>query len=308
MRRHSLKSSRLLLPLCASPTFAAFTQYAFASNSGNSSTFRRCPSIPYPCEPPSVCAYDDITNKYYCCKPSSEAHVCWAPSQNCAAGTNTPSNSQQLCIWPGGNDKQYCCGKQTEECTQDSKRFNICWSTLEDEIATLNGTQVNATFSVLSSANPSVSLYSINSASLFAMTTTTPGSATTPTASLTAGLTIATRPNPTSSLQSATLLPSPTGSPGLSAGAKGGIAGGVVGGVALLGIAGLLLWRRRKNKMPAMQQAAYATYGYQPPHDMPERYAQKDDGYAQQPNVVEAPNGEYFAEMPGSQVQARDPK
>ncbi|KAF9692728.1 hypothetical protein EKO04_009059 [Ascochyta lentis] len=130
----------------------------------------------------------------------------------------------------------------SEECTATKNQVNVCWSTVENPVANLSDTKLNDTFSSLSSAQPSASSFPISLAQLQATAT--------PTTSLPVSLSA-------SSLSSASETGSPsavdtpfpaqsTGQKGISGGAIGGIVGGVVGGLAIIGVVGFLLFRRRK--------------------------------------------------------------
>lgn len=129
----------------------------------------------------------------------------------------------------------------SETCTERQNQINICWSSTTNPVALLNATAVNETAHSLEAAKPSAASYTIALNALQTLTSTTaaPTSATQTTSS-------------TSTVISSTKAPASSSpvandSSGISGGAIGGIVGGVVGGLALLGIAGFFLWRRRKN-------------------------------------------------------------
>ncbi|KAF1936722.1 hypothetical protein EJ02DRAFT_515648 [Clathrospora elynae] len=95
-----------LLLLGACSVSAELSQFFFAGNNGNPSTARTCPNSTWSCEPPSICAYDDRTQNYYCCDTGKVDDVCWGPSPVCDGTSNTePSGSQQLCA---AGDSPFC--------------------------------------------------------------------------------------------------------------------------------------------------------------------------------------------------------
>lgn len=153
---------------------------------------------------------------------------------------------------------------------------------------------MNQTFSSLSAARPRASSYPVSLAQLQATAT--------PTTSLPQSL-------PPSSLSSATatatsspssessVSPEPStdngSNKGLSGGAIGGIVGGVVGGLALLGVAGFLLFRRRK----ANSKGAHAPIASGPPSE-PEDHGgnpyEMNAFQQQQAGMAEAPPTEKY--------------
>ena len=149
---------------------------------------------------------------------------------------------------------------------------------------------MNSTFLSLSSERPRASSYPLSLAQLQA--TATPSTslpvslAPSSLSSVSATATTTRRP----SKQSAT----PETKEGLSGGAIGGIVGGVVGGLALLGIAGFLLFRRRKaNK----SKGAHAPIASGPPSE-PEEHGNPYEMNAyqqQQAGMSEAPPTEKYA-------------
>jgi len=257
-------SAAYLLLFKALPINAAFSDFFFAGNNGSSSTLRACPGSPFPCEPPAVCAFDDRLTKWYCCDAGASDAVCWGPNVACNGGDeHTPSGSQQACSSP---QNAFCCLKSSETCTERANQINICWSTLKDPIASLNATAVNDTAHSLEAAHPSAATYSVSLSVLQGLTSTTatPSSATqtdsvAPSASTTAIASSSVAPSVSTTV---TAFFTPTskynGDSGLSGGAKGGIVGGVVGGLALLGIVGLLLWRRKRQNKNNPYQSAHS--------------------------------------------------
>lgn len=104
----------LVFSLSASSVFADFSQFFFAGDEGNSSAVRHCPQpdTEWPCSPPDVCAYDDRTLKYYCCRVGSTDAVCWTASPACdgdSSDSTVPSGGQQSCA---SADTKYCCAKE----------------------------------------------------------------------------------------------------------------------------------------------------------------------------------------------------
>ncbi|KAE8854208.1 hypothetical protein HRS9122_01200 [Pyrenophora teres f. teres] len=175
------------------------------------------------------------------------------------AGNNGSSSTPRTC--PGSSfvckSPNVCAFDdrltKCEICTERANQVNVCWSTLKDPIALLNATAVNETAQSLEFARPSAATYPISLSDLQALssTTATPPSATpSPSGKPPSSSSVA---PPVSAAATASSPPFPSstakgnGGSGLSGGAIGGIVGGVVGGLALLGIAGLLLWRRKRN-------------------------------------------------------------
>lgn len=100
-------STAFLVFLTASPARAAFTKFMFAGNGGNASRLLTCPGWPFECSPPSVCAFDDRVQDYYCCIAGSEDAVCWKPSQGCQGSSDKkPGGNQRLC---GSGNNAFCC-------------------------------------------------------------------------------------------------------------------------------------------------------------------------------------------------------
>ena len=154
----------------------------------------------------------------------------------------------------------------SEICTERANQVNICWSTLKDPIALLNATAVNETAHSLESARPSAATYPVSLSVLQALTSTTAtsSSATQSPSGKTASSSVAPSISATPTASSPTSIAKDSDGSGLSGGAIGGIVGGVVGGLALFGIAGLLLWRRKhKNGSNSYEPAnAYSPTAY----------------------------------------------
>lgn len=184
----------------------------------------------------------------------------------------------------------------SEVCTETADQINICWSGLSDPLAKLNATAVNQTAHSLSLAQPSASSYPVSLDALQKLTSTTAATSTTATSSSTASSTLVL----SSSTGAPVATPSVTSSvveksdSGLSGGAIGGIVGGVVGGLALLGIVGLLVWRRRRNQGNSYAPAnssdmAPSAYGSEAPAEMHaetavlEKYARNGGSVAEVP-------------------------
>ncbi|KAJ4987673.1 hypothetical protein SVAN01_06840 [Stagonosporopsis vannaccii] len=232
-----------ILFACTRTVSADFDDFFFASNA----TRYVCPGIGFACEPPMICAHEAITDVYYCCIPGATDAVCWKGSASCDGGDERmPSGSQQSCS--SGNNA-FCCLKSREECTQTKNQVNVCWSTVDNPVANLSDTRLNDTFSSLSSARPSASSFPVSLAQLQASATPTTSLPTTFSASsLSSAETTASAPrrSETALITEPPSVAEPSNDKGISGGAIGGIVGGVVGGLALIGIAGLLFWRRRK--------------------------------------------------------------
>jgi MYXO-CTERM domain-containing protein len=154
----------------------------------------------------------------------------------------------------------------------------------------------------------------MNQQALLALTYTTPGAS-----SATVSTTGSTSPASASASASATQTSSPPAAskaPGLSGAAigsiVGGVVGGVVGGLALLGVLGFFLWRRKRNNTkavaaPPATSDPYQPYGYQPSNQPPpnEAYSPQPplDKYAHYQMPVEAPTNHEPAEMDASYYQ-----
>lgn len=149
---------------------------------------------------------------------------------------------QQLPVIFGLEEKSYMniSDSYSEECTATKDQVNVCWSMIDNPVANLSDTKLNETFSSLSSAKPSASSYPISLAQLQATATPT----TSLPASLSASSLFSVSTTTTSSASSTS--GESTEKKGISGGAIGGIVGGVVGGLVIIGLVGLLLFRRRK--------------------------------------------------------------
>jgi hypothetical protein len=149
--------------------------------------------------------------------------------------------------------------------SEHTGQINVCWSTLNNPVASLNATLFNQTFRILSSANPSAASYLVVDVRQIALPT---ASASRSPSSSIASISSTVTPLDTSS-PTPSNSPTDNGTSGISGSAIGGIVGGVAGGLVLLGIAGWLLWRRRRNGHHEVAQ-----------HDVPELSAE-DTMYAQ---------------------------
>ncbi|KAF7188318.1 hypothetical protein HII31_10382 [Pseudocercospora fuligena] len=203
-------------------TLADYTQFYFNSSNG-------CDGLAFGCEAPfSMCAYDSVKDKYYCCS-GEQYNACRAFSTSC-----TDSASTQTC-----GDGSWCCLSESggERCTSRSGQINVCVATQDNPIADVPQLLMNETYSSLTSANPSATSLSVDVTSLVAEATSS--SSSTSSAATTASSTTSTA-GPTS-----TTANSDSGST-----TTGAIAGGVVGGVAGLAIIGGVIWfflRKRKS-------------------------------------------------------------
>ncbi|KAJ4392668.1 hypothetical protein N0V91_011321 [Didymella pomorum] len=208
-----------------------------------------------------------------------------------------------------------------EECTQTKNQVNVCWSTIDNPVANLSDTKLNDTFSSLSSARPSASSFPISLAQLQASATpTTSLPVSLSASSLSSGT--ATIPASTDASATSAITNSPEAEPteekkGISGGAIGGIVGGIVGGLALIGVAGLLLFKRRR----ANSKGDHAPIASGPPSEPEEHgnpyelnaYQQQHAGMAEAPVPTEkyaynAPNSLYrdVPEVQGSPVGAHN--
>ncbi|KAF3046957.1 hypothetical protein E8E12_009453 [Didymella heteroderae] len=305
-------SSTILTGLltCASIVSADFDKFFFASNA----TEYVCPGIGFACIPPMICSHESVTDLYYCCAPGATDAVCWKGSASCDGGNKkTPSGGQQSC---SSGDNAFCCLKSREECTQTKNQVNVCWSTIDNPVANLSDTKLNDTFSSLSSAKPRASSFPVSLAQLQASAT--------PTTSLPVSLSASSLSSGTATIPanmdatSTSLITDPpeaqvTVKKGISGGAIGGIVGGVVGGLAVIGVAGFLLFRRRRAK----SKGDHAPIASGPPSEPEEHgnpyelnaYQQQHAGMAEAPVPAEkyaynAPNSPYrdIPEMQGSPV------
>lgn len=87
---------------------AGYTEWYF---SGNNS----CPGLGIACSAPSsMCAYDSVADKAYCC--SGESYdICRAFAGTCGGSDGGPSSSQQECT---SGSSSWCCLQDSERCTQ----------------------------------------------------------------------------------------------------------------------------------------------------------------------------------------------
>ncbi|KAL5121664.1 hypothetical protein ACEQ8H_000350 [Pleosporales sp. CAS-2024a] len=296
-------TSALLLFARASPALAAFEQFYFAGNAqGNATGPHRCGDMLYDCIAPSMCSQDTLTQKWYCCEPGNQDGPCWTGATSCGGGQGTPSGQQIGCTNLNVN---YCCA-QAEGCTQLAKQFNICWSKQNNTIRYLNSTRLNQTYSSLSSANPKTTAYTVASAQLFALTSTTPGaSSATPPTTTSASASAST----TSSSTPSTFALSSQSSSGLSGGAIGGIVGGIVGGLALLGAIGFALWRRQRSARHAPKPTdasahePYQGYGYQPGYQPAPQQAMHEAHSPYSPPPPQPPRSDKYAHHAAAPVE-----
>ncbi|KAM3423561.1 hypothetical protein BST61_g988 [Cercospora zeina] len=209
---------------------ADYTEWYF---SGNNS----CPGLGIACDAPdSMCAYDSVVDKYYCCSGASY-NICRAFAAACGGSTGGPSSSQQECT--SGSDS-WCCLENSESCTQRTGQVNVCVATQDNPIGAVPQSLMNDTFSSLSSASPSASTFSVDVASLAARATATSTSTSSSSSTSTGS------PNSTPSETGSS--PNGESDDGVSGGT---IAGAVVGGVAGLALIVALAWfllRRRARR------------------------------------------------------------
>ncbi|GIZ37267.1 hypothetical protein CKM354_000072000 [Cercospora kikuchii] len=216
----------LLASLVITLAHADYTEWYF---SGNNS----CPGLGIACNAPdSLCAYDSVVDKYYCCSGASY-NVCRAFAADCGGSNGEPSSSQQECT---SDSVSWCCLDSRESCTQRTGQINVCIASQDNPIGEVPQSLINETYASLSSASPSASTFSVDVASLVsrATATSTSSSATTTSTS-----------SPTSTASETASPPSEDSDSGVSGGT---IAGAVVGGVAGLALIGALVWfllRRR---------------------------------------------------------------
>jgi LPXTG-motif cell wall-anchored protein len=180
----------------------------------------------------------------------------------------------------------------SETCTETADQVNIGWSTLEDPLAHFNATAVNETAESLEAARPFAPTYAISLSELQALTSTSTGSSPTSSSSPSSPSVSAT-PS-TTATAAAVASPAPTDNPssGRSGDAIGGIGGGVVGGLALLGISGIFLRRRRRNArsnpyVPAESHSApgHDVSAYPPQRVSPVRDRFKSTHYYEAPTI-----------------------
>ncbi|KAF4538847.1 uncharacterized protein LTHEOB_1201 [Lasiodiplodia theobromae] len=161
--------------------------------------------------------------------------VCWTWSQTCKGGdSTTPDDSQIYC---SSNEAEWCC-TQNDECTRTPGQINICWGLFKNPVYNMSSSEAlvynQEHYSTLGSTTTSAA--ASTSASPPATNAAEASSATSTTTSTSAS---------TSASSQATAA---AGGSSLSTGAVTGIAVGcALGGVALAGLAGLLIWRRRRR-------------------------------------------------------------
>ncbi|KAF3009783.1 hypothetical protein E8E13_009921 [Curvularia kusanoi] len=187
---------------------------------------------------------------------------------------------------------------EKSECTQTKNQVNVCWSTVENPVANLSESKMNQTFSSLSAARPRASSYPVSLAQLQATATpTTSLPQSLPPSSLSSATATATSSSPSSESSASPEPSTDNGSnKGLSGGAIGGIVGGVVGGLALLGVAGFLLFRRRK----ANSKGTHAPIASGPPSEPEEHGGNPYEMNAfqqQQAGMAEAPPTENYSPL-----------
>lgn len=102
-----LLSNAITAALIAVAT-ADYTTFFFSGND-------TCPGLQIGCQAPdSLCAYDSVVDKHYCCSGASY-DICRAYAASCGGSDNGPSSSQQQCTSDGST---WCCLKDREQCTQ----------------------------------------------------------------------------------------------------------------------------------------------------------------------------------------------
>ncbi|KAF2190433.1 hypothetical protein K469DRAFT_721292 [Zopfia rhizophila CBS 207.26] len=246
--------------LFAFGTYADYDKFFFTSEASN----WRCPGLRFNCPAPWVCAYDGLLDKHYCCGTGSE-DICWNGNTNCGGADKTPSTNQIGC---SSGQNAFCCLKDREECTQRFNQINICWATAKNPFANFGEEKSNATFSSLSSANPSATTFAFDRAQLTVSSTSAASSS-----AATSSASISETSTGTSSTPTQTQSSNDSDS-GISGGAIGGIVVGVVAGLALIGAGAFFLWRRQHNKSvgnkdgnPYMQ-GGYGTVGQGSPTDI----------------------------------------
>ncbi|KAK6435546.1 hypothetical protein LTR95_008266 [Oleoguttula sp. CCFEE 5521] len=210
------------------------TAHAFSDVYFNTNATLGCPGMDFACIAPSVCARDELRDKYYCCPPGDPNTACWGASVDC-----TGDSSTQTCNSGGG----FCCLSGAEICTQRADA---------DPIANVSVEVMNNTYSSLSSANAGATTILFNLASFLSTSAaTTQSTASTIIPSTSASVSATSTSSQTSSTGSATSTgtytssssssPASTDTPaGLSQSAKVGIGAGVgVGAVAILACVGM---------------------------------------------------------------------
>ncbi|KAI5368065.1 hypothetical protein Slin15195_G031990 [Septoria linicola] len=261
---------------------AGYTEWYF---SGNNS----CPGLGIACiTPSSMCAYDSVADKAYCC--SGESYdICRAFAATCGGSDGGPSSSQQQCT---SGSSSWCCLQDSERCTQRTGQVNVCVATQDNPIAEVSDMLLNETFSSLSSASPSASTFSVDVVSLAARATATSSSqSSTATEAATSTSADTASTTSTSTGESNDLGSSPTGA----------IAGGVVGGVAGLAVIGAIVWLllRRRSKKQAYEPPTSPLAAETEKHD---QFGAASPGYstpAPQYHIAEMEGTREINEMPG---------
>ncbi|KAL6711230.1 hypothetical protein ACN47E_005761 [Coniothyrium glycines] len=210
-----LRLAPLVLFASISHVYAVFDILAFPSDA----TDYVCPGMNSTCIPPNICAHQFALDRYYCCHPLQGE--CVVDPSVCGAREERPSSNQQSC--QNSDATTFCCEKDGERCTEVEGEA-LCWSTEQNLVANFSKTVMNRTFSALTSANPSVTAWTVSLGD-FSKT-----------------------PLPTSSIAIPVQSSPPVvrKGPSLSKDVIGVIVGGVVGGFILGGLAMLVLWRRRQ--------------------------------------------------------------
>ncbi|KAF2165051.1 hypothetical protein M409DRAFT_55953 [Zasmidium cellare ATCC 36951] len=225
----------LLATLTTRIASADYTNFYFNSSNG-------CPGLGIGCTAPeSMCAYDSVNDKYYCCS-GSNYDICRAFAATCGGSDGGPSSSQQTCT--SGSDSWCCLSANNERCTSRTGQVNVCVATQDNPIAAVPELLMNETFSSLSSADPSATSYSVDVNSLAARAT----------ASSTSSSSLQSTSTTTSPSATTTQSPAPDDSDSISGGAIAGIVVGcVVGLAAIAGLIWFLLRRRRSQKKSASE-------------------------------------------------------
>ncbi|KAB2574733.1 hypothetical protein BFW01_g8361 [Lasiodiplodia theobromae] len=181
----------------------------------------------------NLCAYVEGVNRVWAC--SAPDRVCWTYSQTCKGGdSTTPDDSQIAC---SSNGDEWCC-TENDECTRTPGQINICWGLWRNPVFNMSSSEAlvynQEHYSTLASTTTSAA----------ASTSTSPPATNAAEASSAASASAST----TASASASSQATAEAGSSSLSTGAVAGIAVGcAVGGIALAGLAGLLIWRRRKR-------------------------------------------------------------
>jgi hypothetical protein len=93
---------------------AEYTQFQFTPNGS-------CSDIYFDCSPPlNACAYDSVTERYYCCSGSSY-NVCRTSLDECGGSDGNASSSQLSCE---SGSASWCCRSDSfERCTVRTGRI-----------------------------------------------------------------------------------------------------------------------------------------------------------------------------------------